>query len=54
MKKLPGARKWGDLTLKRGRTDNKALWDWIKRCRTATSPAARKNGSIVLYRLPAR
>ncbi len=30
LKKLPGARKWGDLTLKRGRTDNKALWDWIK------------------------
>ena len=30
MKKLPGAQKWGDITLKRGRTDNKALWDWIK------------------------
>jgi len=48
MKKLPGARKWGDLTLKRGRTDNKALWDWIKQVQDGNLPAARKNGSIVL------
>src|SRR5262249_29606129 len=26
LKKLPGHQKYGDLTLKRGRTDNKALW----------------------------
>jgi phage tail-like protein len=48
MKKLPGARKWGDLTLKRGRTDNKALWDWIKSVQDGNMTAARKNGSIVL------
>jgi phage tail-like protein len=48
MKKLPGARKWGDLTLKRGRTDNKALWDWIKEVQDGNMAAARKNGSIVL------
>jgi phage tail-like protein len=48
MKKLPGARKWGDLTLKRGRTDNKSLWDWIKQVQDGNLPAARKNGSIVL------
>jgi phage tail-like protein len=48
MKKLPGARKWGDLTLKRGRTDNKALWDWIKSVQDGNMAAARKNGSIVL------
>jgi phage tail-like protein len=48
MKKLPGARKWGDLTLKRGRTDNKALWDWIKEVQDGNMTAARKNGSIVL------
>ena len=49
LKKLPGARKWGDLTLKRGRTDNKALWDWIKQVQDGNMPAARKNGSIVLF-----
>ena len=48
LKKLPGARKWGDLTLKRGRTDNKALWDWIKSVQDGNMAAARKNGSIVL------
>jgi phage tail-like protein len=48
MKKLPGARKWGDLTLKRGRTDSKALWDWIKSVQDGNMTAARKNGSIVL------
>jgi phage tail-like protein len=49
LKKLPGARKWGDLTLKRGRTDNKALWDWIKQVQDGNMTAARKNGSITLF-----
>src|SRR3954467_15230049 len=48
MKKLPGARKWGDLTMKKGRTDNKALWDWIKSVQDGNMPAARKNGSSPL------
>lgn len=26
--KIPGLNKFGDITLKRGYTDNKALWDW--------------------------
>ena len=49
MKKLPGAQKWGDLTLKRGRTDSTALWDWIKQVQTGDIDGARKNGSVVLY-----
>jgi phage tail-like protein len=49
MKKLPGAKKWGDLTLKRGRTDSSALWDWIKKVQDGDIDGARKNGSIVLY-----
>ena len=49
MKKLPGAKKWGDLTMKKGRTDNKALWDWIKSVQDGNMPAARKNGSITLF-----
>ena len=49
MKKLPGARKYGDITLKRGRTDSKDLWDWIKLLQDGKVDEARKNGSIVLY-----
>jgi phage tail-like protein len=49
LKKLPGAQKWGDLTLKRGRTDSTALWDWIKQVQTGDIDGARKNGSVVLY-----
>jgi phage tail-like protein len=49
MKKLPGAKKYGDLTLKRGRTDNKAIWDWVKKVQDGDIDSARKNGSIVLF-----
>ena len=49
IKKLPGAQKCGDITLKRGKTDNKALWDWIKQVQDGNIDGARKNGSIVLY-----
>jgi phage tail-like protein len=49
MKKLPGARKYGDLTLKRGRTNSKALWDWIKKVQDGNIDDARKNGSVVLF-----
>src|SRR4051812_50033766 len=49
MKKLPGARKWGDLTMKKARPDNKARWDWIKPGKDGKMPAARKNGSITLF-----
>lgn len=49
MKKLPGAQKYGDLTLKRGRTNDKSLWDWMKQVQNGDIDGARKNGSIVLY-----
>ena len=49
LKKLPGAQKWGDLSLKRGRTDSTALWDWIKQVQSGDIDGARKNGSVVLY-----
>jgi phage tail-like protein len=49
MKKLPGMKKAGDITLKRGRTDDKALWDWHKKVQDGDIKGARKNGSIVLY-----
>jgi phage tail-like protein len=49
MKKLPGAKKYTDMTLKRGRTDNKALWEWIKQVQDGNIDEARKHGSVVLF-----
>jgi phage tail-like protein len=49
MKKLPGAKKFGDLTLKHGRTDKNMLWEWIKQVQDGDIQGARKNGSIVLF-----
>lgn len=49
LKKLPGWEKFGDITLKRGKTDNKDFWDWIKEVQDGNIDAARRNGSIVMY-----
>ena len=49
MKKLPGSQKFGDITLKRGRTDSNDLWSWLKTVQDGKIDDARKNGSIVLY-----
>src|SRR5215475_6909964 len=49
LKKLPGARKFGDITLKRGKTNSKTVWDWLKKVQDGDIDGARKNGSIVLY-----
>ena len=34
VRKVPGVHKVGDVTLKRGIIDSKALWAWIKETRT--------------------
>jgi phage tail-like protein len=49
IKKLPGARKWGDVTLKRGKTDDPGWWKWIKEVQEGKIDGARRNASIVLY-----
>jgi phage tail-like protein len=49
IKKLPGALKWGDVSLKRGRTTDSSLWQWIKQVQDGDIDGARKNGSIVLF-----
>lgn len=46
MRKLPGLRKFGNITLKRGFTQNRALWDWRKT--TLDGRTERKGGSIIL------
>jgi phage tail-like protein len=49
LRKTMGQAKYGDITLKKGKTDSKALWDWYKHTHDGNIAQARKNGSIVLY-----
>ena len=49
LKKLPGVAKWGDITLKRGQTDDPGWWQWIKEVQEGKIDTARRNASIVLY-----
>jgi phage tail-like protein len=46
VRKLTGLRKFSNITLKRGYTDNKDLWNWYKNVLNGT--ADRRNGAIVL------
>jgi phage tail-like protein len=50
VRKLPGLRKFSNITLKRGYTASKELWEWRKLVMEGktTSEKARKSGSIVL------
>lgn len=45
-RKLPGLRKVGDITFKRGVTKSKELWDWHDKVRSGV--ADRRNGAIIL------
>jgi phage tail-like protein len=45
--KLPGHRKWSNITLKRGMTDSLDLWNWWQRV-IAGGPNLRHNISIIL------
>jgi phage tail-like protein len=49
IKKLPGVMKWGDLVLKRGKTDDAAFWKWIQEVQDGKIDSARRNGSVVLF-----
>jgi len=49
IRKVPGAMKWADITLKRRIDDSIELWDWRQQVEEGDIDAARKNGSIVLY-----
>lgn len=45
-KKLPGLFKYGNITLKRGYTDNVKLWEWRKSAMDRET--LRKGGAIIL------
>lgn len=49
IRKLPGAMKWSNITLKKSIDNQKTLWDWRKQIEDGKIADARKNGSIVLY-----
>jgi phage tail-like protein len=49
LKKLPGNQTAGDITLRRGKSGDRALWDWFKQVRDGDIAGARRNGSVILY-----
>jgi phage tail-like protein len=49
MKKIPGRMKWGDITLKRGMTDDMDMWKWRQLVEEGKIDEARKNGSVVMF-----
>jgi phage tail-like protein len=46
VRKLPGLRKYPNITLKRGFTKDRSLWDWRKT--VMDGQTVRRSGSIVL------
>lgn len=46
VRKLTGLRKFANITLKRGLTDNKELWNWYKAVLNGITE--RRNGAIIL------
>ncbi len=49
VQKIPGRLKWGDVTLKRGISDNLQIWEWRKLVEEGKMKDARKNCSIKMY-----
>lgn len=46
VRKMPGLRKYANITLKRGYTQDKMLWEWRKT--TIDGRTERKSGAIIL------
>lgn len=46
VRKLPGLLKYGNITLKRGYTKDKTLWEWRKT--TLDGQTERRDGAIIL------
>jgi phage tail-like protein len=46
VRKLPGLRKYGNISLKRGYTQNRDLWNWRKT--TIDGITERKSGAVIL------
>ncbi len=48
VKKVPGRLKWGDITLKRGITNDMKIWQWRQSVIDGKMDDARSNCSIVM------
>jgi phage tail-like protein len=48
VRKVPGATKWSNITLKRGLGENRELWDWRGVVHREGAHAARTDGTIEL------
>jgi phage tail-like protein len=49
IQKIPGRLKFTDVTLKRGVTALKDIWDWRKMVEDGNIVGARKNATITMY-----
>jgi phage tail-like protein len=49
IKKVPGAMKWADITLKKCIDTSLYLWEWRHQVEQGDIKGARRNGSIILY-----
>jgi len=49
IKKVPGQQQIGDLVLKRGKTEDQKLWDWMVLVNEGKMGEARKTGSVIIY-----
>src|SRR3990172_728881 len=47
--KIPGPIKVSDITLKRGITTDKKLWEWRKKIEDGKVKDARADGSVVIF-----
>jgi len=48
VQKIPGRLKWGDVTLKRGITEDMQIWQWRQKVIDGKSKEARTNCSIIM------
>lgn len=49
IRKVPGAMKWSEITLKKRIDSSSELWEWRKEVESGDIDSARRTGSIVLY-----
>lgn len=47
--KIPGNIKYSNIVMRRGMTDDRKLWDWIKKCVDGQVQTSRKNGTLTQY-----
>jgi phage tail-like protein len=52
VQKFPGAVKYEDIHLSRGKVSDPAFWKWIKQIQDGQFDSAKRDGSIILYDFP--